>query len=330
MIMLGQATPAPLAMPDTKQHESATIWSRVSRISLTVLVLVLLFRVTDRVVRRTASLPAVPQPNAYDALLGIAREVHRPPGDLADLGPQAIRQTGQTNRHALERLHEALNAETGVPLRVEPHWGDKHAEDVKQLKRLAIVLAIQSRAEFLDGRTNHSARCLADVILLGQALARGGILSDGVNALTLETLGAATLRAQVPSLDAESCRTAAQQLEHAEPLREPPERTFKTQKDWATASFGLAGRATSLFLGQAETKGREEFVRRHQDVVRRTRRLILSLAARAVELESGQPVSSPSTLVPAVLKSVPLDPELGTPITLIHQQEPGSGRDSVP
>jgi hypothetical protein len=309
-------------MPDTNQHKTAAIWGWISKISIAVLVLVLLFRVADRLVRRTATLPTIPQPNGYDALLAIAREVRRPPGDLADLDPQTIRRIGQTNRHTLQQLPAALNAQTSVPLRVEPHWGDKHAEDVKQLKRLAVVLGIQSRAEFLDGRTNHSARCLVDVILLGQALARGGLLSDGVNALTIETLGIATLRAHMPSLDAESCRSAAQELERSEPLREPPERTFKTQKDWSTASFGLAGRAASLLLRQAEAKGHAEFLRRNEEVVRRTRRLILSLAARAIELETGQPVSRPSDLVPAVLKAVPLDPETRTPMTLTSPPTP--------
>jgi hypothetical protein len=204
------------------------MWKTISRVALTLLLLVLTFRIADRLARRSEPLPIVPQPNGYDSLLAIAREVRAPRGDLADLDPQAIRQIGQTNRQALKRLKEALNAETGVPLRVEPHWGDKHAEAVKQLKRLAVVLGIQSRAECLDGNTNTSTVCLVDVVLLGQALARGGLLSDGINALTIETIGTASLRAQVPTLDAKSCRSAAQELERSEPRREQPERTLKT------------------------------------------------------------------------------------------------------
>jgi hypothetical protein len=315
MIALGQTEPVLLAMSDTKQYETTTIWEWISRILLALLVLVLVFRIADRLARRSDPLPTIPQPNGYDALLAIAREARAPRSDLADLDPQAIRQIGQANRQTLQRVPEALNAETGVPLRVEPRWGDKHAEDVKQLKRLAVLLGLQSRAELLDGRTNNSAKCLVEVILLGQAMARGGLFSDSVNALTIETLGTASLRAQVPHLDAESCRSAAQELERSEPRRELPERTRKTQKDWSAASFGLVGRVGSFFLRKAEAQRHTEFLRRNQDVVRRTRRLMLILAARAIELETGKRVSSPSALVPDVLSSVPLDPETHTPMT---------------
>ena len=298
------------------------MWKAISRIALALLVLVLVLRIADRLARRTDPLPIVPQPNGYDTLLAIACEVRAPRGDLADLNPQAIRQIGQTNRQVLKRLPEALNADTGVPLRTEPRWGDKHAENVKQLKKLAVLIGVQSRAELLDGNTNTSAKCLVDIILLGQALARGGLISDGIHALTIETLGTASLRAQVPILDAESCRCAAQELERFEPRREQPERTFKTQADWSAASFGLVGRVGNLFLRKSDAQRHAEFVRRNQETVRRTRRLMLILAARAIELETGQRVNSPTALVPAVLKSVPIDPETRTPMTAISFTPP--------
>ena len=166
MIALGQTEPVLLAMSDTKQYETTTIWEWISRILLALLVLVLVFRIADRLARRSDPLPTIPQPNGYDALLAIAREARAPRSDLADLDPQAIRQIGQANRQTLQRVPEALNAETGVPLRVESRWGDKHAEDVKQLKRLAVLLGLQSRAELLDGRTRTwsgvpAASCLS-------------------------------------------------------------------------------------------------------------------------------------------------------------------------
>jgi len=279
--------------------------------------LVLALNIADRLARRGSPLPVIPQANGYDTLLAVARKVSAPQGDLADLGPQAIQQIAQTNREALEELHAALRTETGVPLRLERGWVDRHAEDVKKLKRLAVVLGIQSRAALLDGSTNHSAKCLLDVILLGHALARGGLLSDGINALAVETIGTASLRAQVPYLDAEFCRNAAQELERSEARRERPERILKTEKDWSAASFGLVGRVGGLLLRKPNAQRHAEFTGRYHETTRRTRRLMLILGARAVELETGQRVMSPSGLVPGVLKSVPLDPEKSTPMTEI-------------
>jgi hypothetical protein len=161
-----------------------------------------------------------------------------------------------------------------------------------------------------------------DIILLGQAMGRGGILSDGISAITIETLGAGTLRLQITHLDAKTCRAAAQELERSESRREGPEQTLKTEKDWSIANLGLAGRIAGFYLRKAVAKRDAEFIHRQQEVVRRTRRLIIALAARAVELNTGHPVSSPSDLVPAVLKAVPLDPETRSPINAIVTSPP--------
>jgi hypothetical protein len=293
------------------------MWKWISRIIIALGVLVLALKGADRLARRGSPLPAIPEPNGYETLIAVAREVTVPQGDFADMGSEAVWQIAQTNREALEQLRVALRTETSVPLRTERGWVDAHAEDVKKLKRLAVVLAVQSKAELLDGHTNNSAKSFLDVILLGQGLARGGLLSDGINGLTLETIGWVALRTQAPHLDAEFCRSAAQELERGEARREQPERILKTEKDWSAASFGLISRVGGLLLRKAEAQRHAEFTRRYHETTRRTRRLMLVLGARAVELETGRQVMSPSDLVPVVLTSVPLDPEKNAPMTEI-------------
>jgi hypothetical protein len=291
------------------------MWKWVKRILLTAAVLIIALRFADRQARRATPLPPVPQPNGYETMLAVANDVRVPQGDLADLGSEAIRQLAESNRPGVTRLHEALRSDTGVPLRVESGWVEKHAEDVKKLKRLAMVLGTQSKAEILNRNTNDSAKCFLDVILLGQALARGGILSDGINAIAIETVGTATLRAQVSYLDAAFCRGAAQELERSEARREQPERILQTEKNWTAASFGLVGRVGDLLLRRPGARRHADFTGRYQETMKRTRRLMLLLAARAAELETGKRVTNPSDLVPSVLRSLPLDPEKKTPMT---------------
>jgi hypothetical protein len=113
------------------------MWKWISRVIITLVVLLLAVRVADRLARRASPLPIVPHPNGYDTLLAVADDVTPPESDLADLAPDTIRQLAQTNREALERLHAALRTETGVPLRIDHGWVEKHAEDVKKLKKLA-------------------------------------------------------------------------------------------------------------------------------------------------------------------------------------------------
>jgi hypothetical protein len=290
------------------------MWKWVSRVVITIGVLLIALRIGDRLARRGSPLPPIPQPNGYETMLAVAREVRVPHGDLADLDPDAIHQLAESNKLGVARLHEALRSDTGVPLRAERGWVDKHAEDVKILKRLVVVLGTQSKAEILNGGTNSSAECFLDAILLGQALARGGLLLDGINAITIETVGTATLRSQVPHLDAAFCRSASQELERFEARREQPERILQTEKAWSTASFGLVSRVGGLLLRKSEARRHADFTGRYQEAIRRTRRLMLILASRAVELETGKKVANPSDLVPGVLKSVPLDPEKKTPM----------------
>jgi hypothetical protein len=137
------------------------MWKWISRIVIGLGIVVLAVRGADRLARRGGPLPAIPQPNGYVTLLAVAGKVSSPHGDLADLGLDTIRQIGQTNRETVESLHEALRSESGVPLRSEPRWVETHAVDVKKLKRLAVVLAIQSKAELLNGSTNRSAQGLS-------------------------------------------------------------------------------------------------------------------------------------------------------------------------
>jgi hypothetical protein len=291
------------------------MWKWSSRLVISAAILLIALRLADRAARRASPLPTIPQPNGYDSLLAVAREVSAPKGDLTDLSQDAIRQIAETNRLSVERLRETLKSNTGVPLRIERGWVETHADDVKKLKRLAVVLGIQSKAELLNGNTNSSARCLLDIIFLGQALARGGLFSDGVNALAVETIGMASLRAQIPHLDAAFCRAAAQDLEQVEARREQPERILKTEKDWSAASFGLVSRLGGMFRRKLDVQRNAEFTLRYRETTRRTRRLMLILAGHAVELETGKSVVNPSDLVPGVLRSVPLDPDKNTPMT---------------
>ena len=291
------------------------MWKSLCRVIVGVALLLLLVRVADRLARRAGPLPAVAQPNAYEELLKVAAEVKVPPRELAELGPDEIRELAAANAIRLERLRKALREETSVPLHTTRGWVDQHGRDVNALKKLAVVLGVQGKALMLEGKTSQSAACMLDVMLLGQAMPRGGIVSDGLQGLTVETVGMASLRALVPSLSADFCRSAAQELERMEGRREPPERILVTEDNWSARSFGLVDWIDGVVRRNAEAERDAKFMSRYEEATGRTRRLILSLAARGVELETGTPVTAPSLLVPGVLKAVPVDPKTGQPYT---------------
>jgi hypothetical protein len=150
------------------------MWKWVYRIGVGLLVLVLAYRISDFLARRSDPLPTLPNPNGYELLLTAAREVSVPHGELEELGTNQLLQLADKNRQSLEQVHQGLNMETAVPLRTERGWVDRHDREVRQLKRMALALGIQARSESLNGRTNATAQYLLDIIFLGQALARGG------------------------------------------------------------------------------------------------------------------------------------------------------------
>ena len=288
-------------------------WLR--RIGIILAFLSLAYQIVDALARRADSLPAVPKPNGYETLLVIANDLQLPKDDLTDLGTNAVQQIARANRGVLEKLHDAVRSQTGVPLAIERRWVDKHAEEVKKLKRLGAALGIQSRADLLNGNTNSAVGYVLDMILLGQVVGRGGILSDGLNGLVIETIATEMLRARVNQLDSTFCRSAAHDLEQSELRRDEPEQILKTQKDWSARSFGLVSLVGLRFLDEAKVQRHAEFIQRYHKTTKRTRELILMLAARALELESGQKPQAPSALVPSVLQSVPIDPETHAPMT---------------
>lgn len=292
------------------------MWRAIYRSILVLACVILALRLADRVARRMAGpLPPVPHPNGYELLVKTAREAHLPQGELAEASQATILKLAETNRAAVTEFRKGLRQETAVTLSTKRDWDDEHEADLKRLKRMAIVLGMESRAQQLQGQTNAAARCVLDIILLGQALGRGGLLPDAINGLAVETLGYGLLRAQAPTLDTATCRELAQELERAEARRESPDQLFRTDKTWSFARFGLIARVGALASRDLQSKRRADFEKRYNEVVRRTRRLTLLLAARAVQLEAGKPVTSPTEVVPSVLQRVPEDPANNTPFT---------------
>ena len=215
----------------------------------------------------------------------------------------------------MRKIHGLLALPGAVPLKVERGWSDAHANDLKKLKRLAVVIGLAARAHSLEGQTNQAVACHIDIIRLGQFLPRGGLLMDAGTGLTLETLGAATLRGGISGMDAAVCRDCVRQLEQAEQGRESPARIWETEKRWAAASFGVVGRVLRFVLRRDDKKGYAEFTKRTNQVVRRTRRAMLAIAARGFELETGKRPEKPADLVPSFLAAVPIDPTTGAPFT---------------
>ena len=280
-------------------------------------ILVLALKVADRWVRHSGPLPEVPDPNGYVTLVEIAHRIQGPEGDIADVSTDKVREFAASQREPLDQVRLAVRGPSGVTLEADPRWAEKQLTELTQLKRLAVLVGLRSKAELLEGRTNAAARAWLDMILVGQTVARGGRKLEALSGMAVEKVATASLRSMTPMLDASTCRSLAQELERAEESRESADRILETERNWSRATFGVVAKAGETFAKGSEAQARQQFLTRYRETERDTRRLILILAARSVSLATGQPVGGPSDLVPGVLKAVPVDPETGVPFTAL-------------
>jgi hypothetical protein len=274
----------------------------------------LTFRGADWLVRQSASLPAVPQPNGYEELLTVSRAVEKPRRDLMELSDSEIRSLAESNRACLHHVRQALRMECRVPLQTGRGWIAQHEADLKKVKVIGLLFAIESKALSLDGRTNEAAYCQVEIVRLGHALSRGGGRVDALNGLLLETVGVASLQTLLPKASAEWCRQAARDLHELESKREGQDQVAQNEKAWSTRAFGLVGRVGDFVLSRAKKRQDAELRQRWSEASRRARRLVIRLAARAYESDTGRRAMRTAELVPQYLTAVPADPETRAPM----------------
>lgn len=276
-----------------------------------VCTLILLLQGLNWAARRANTLPSVPNPNGYDRLLVAAGKVSLPSKEMIEVTTNEVLEISRQNAAVLENLRTDLAAQSAVPLRASSGWVEQHYDDLSKLKRLAVAVNLDARALTLQGRTNEAALRYLDVIVLGQAVARGGVVADALTGIAIETIGNVGLRSELKGLSSAELSSLARALGQAESRRDATETILQTEKRWVAASFGLVSRLGGLLNRKAMTRGREDFARRYDENRRRTGRLILFVAARAFELDHARAASGPAELVPKYLPAVPVDAVTG-------------------
>ncbi len=259
-------------------------------------------------------MPVQPKPNGYEEIVAAARALKPLPAAFAELSSDQIHQIAQQNLPAIEQMRKAFALESGVTLEIKKDWQDRHELDLKDLKRLAVALGLEAKAQLLRGHTNEAARGNVEVIRLAQTLNKGGILLDGITSLAVETVGTASLQVMLPQLDATCCRAAARALEEINAKREQPETILATERAWSARRFGLIDRLGGFLARKATRKRFAQFIERSHQTEARTQRLMLRLAVRAYEMEQKQQPAKVSDLIPAYLKTAPHDSETGKEI----------------
>jgi hypothetical protein len=255
--------------------------------------------------------PTLPKPNGYDDLVRASRMLSDKTSDYATMSKQDLRTLVETNAEALKLARTGLSLPCQVPLDYSSP-NPTYLTNLAGLKRLAQALAAEGRLQESEGRPADAADSYLTAIRLGIATSKGGLLIDALVGIAIEAIGDSYLEKLSRTLDAKQCRQAAAVIESCEAGREPVATLVTRERAWSRRAYGLKSQIARLVMYKTLKASEQRLVSKLNAGQARERVLMIQLAARAYELEKGEPPKGLTDLVPAYLKTIPRDPVTGT------------------
>ncbi len=267
--------------------------------------------------RQLPPAPPLPTPNGYDDFVKARQLLTTNTWDFYQMDADELRKLSAQNAEALRLVRTGLSRECRVPLVSNQQ---SHLTILVSTKALAQALSAEGRIAELEHRNADAARAYLDAMRLGHEAARGGPLIDGLVRIAIESIGSTGLQTVATNLNTVECREVIVALETLGKKEESFKDVMKNEKEWVRRSFSLYQRTAGSFmrlfnigsLKQAMQKAESKF----QTQGRKRRALLIGIAARAYELEKGQPPKTALDLVPDYLKEIPQDPISGTNMVL--------------
>jgi hypothetical protein len=270
--------------------------------------------------RKPPQAPPLPNPNGYDDFLAAAKLSAPTLGDYRTMEARDLRVLVLVNAEALRKLREGLNRECRVPAVDAGNAFPDRSSQLQQFRNLTrnltFALAAEGRLAEMESRTNDAARSYLDLVRFGHEFARGGLVVDTSLGIASEGVGLPSLQGLVRNLPAGECRQLAQALEAIDVRAEPLTEVLLREEAVVRRVVSLPRRMLGVLRSRQATESREKLAKVFQSRQKQRRQLLVTLAARAYELEHGRPPKTAADLVPAYLKAIPQDPVTGTNITL--------------
>ncbi|MGE3820750.1 MAG: hypothetical protein AB7I30_15160 [Isosphaeraceae bacterium] len=270
-------------------------------------------------------LDPLPVRNGYDDLIAAGRMiVETPPaeGDFDRATDDEIRDWVGAYPEALERARLGLGRATAVPLEPGVSLSPTYFENPGMLRRVARLLQAEATLADRSGDPSGAARAGLDLLRLGSAAGRGGLLIDRLTGIAIESLALNVLGGLTEKLEADDAQRLARAVEEIEHAREPIARVIDRDRQVSHLQSDLRMRLVLLarpgtlqkLRGPSETAA-ELADRRCQA---RIRGLALTLALRAYAREHPEAPIPPHVddLIPAYLGAVPEDPFTRSPLKL--------------
>jgi len=258
----------------------------------------------------------MPNPNGYDDFVKAGQMLVGKPGDFYTMNKEELVGLVATNQEALKLVRIGLDHECRVPDDYSPGYMTRLMTTYSSLKQLAFLIAAEGKLRELNGHTNEATKIYLEGICFGQNSSRGGVIISRLVSIACESISLGRLELLANGLDAQACRETAQALEAIDAGEEPVEETIRQDTLWDRKFIGLWGQFYALVQYKSIRDTKNRFTQKVRAYTLRRRQFILTLAARAYELEKGKRAQSAADLVPGCLKAIPQDPATGTNLVL--------------
>lgn len=259
------------------------------------------------------SLPSLPKPNGYDDLVKAGKMLPSTTADYDKMSQEELRKYVSANAGASALARSGMTNECRVPMQFSLAYANSHINQLSDLKRLARAFAAEGRLAELENRPADAAKSYLDLIHLANESGRGGTLMDELVSIAIEALGTEDLQKLVPQLDAKTCREAAAALATLDSQRQTWDEVMQQESDWSHGTFrGWSYEIARWRTRKSTAASMKTTEQKFNAQEKKTRQLIIDLAARAYELDKGHPPSNISDLVPDYLKAAPKDPVTGS------------------
>jgi hypothetical protein len=263
----------------------------------------------------------LPSPNGYDDFVKAGSLITPISADAARMTTEELRAFIATNQEPLRLFRLGLMRECQVPTEDSTAYIRRHLSDLSWIKRLAFFVVGQARLAEVEMNYGAAALFHLDYIRLGQVSANGGLIIDKLTGVAVETLGVSKLEAIAGKLDAREARESVTALEAIEVRAQPASVFIERDRQWSRKALSLFPWFEEWVMRKTIAASDQKFTAKVQASDARRRRLLLNLAKRVHELETGRPPARLEDMVPSILRALP---KLDGAVTNSNSQTPAS------
>lgn len=278
------------------------------------------------IVPRRSHFPELPNPNGYDVLVREAARITRDTTILKEMTSNQLAGLVATNEAVVRAVRKALSLPSVVPVQMSLEWIDSQMTNNINLRAAAKAMDAEASSSRQRGDHTNAMALYRDQVQLGHSMMRGGLLINFLIGSATETWAVRRMTNVLSELNSEQCKQAARFLEEIDSQRDSFEEITARELEWQRKTHSVfvrlmegfkkhVLRQTDPFSALANALAgdpKKEYGLRTLEV----RRLLLKLAARAYELETGSRPSELSKLIPSYLKAIPRDPTTGSTLDL--------------